>query len=178
MWTGKRGFFRVDDVFPVLFSKVNDVASRVEARVYTMYNSQEVAGLETPEDTVSPKLWNLLVDINTKLGMILEHLHLESEGLSKADNLPVNISASGLRFTSSVPFEHGDLIEIKMLLPANPAVGILTHGKVVRVAQMDDGAYETSLNFVGLGDEVRDIIIQYTLKRQREVVRRYRDQNA
>ena len=176
MWTGKRGFFRVDDVFPVAYRKVSDGDHLLESRVYTIYG-EESAGLGVPDETVSPRLWNLLVDMNTKLGMILEQLHLDSEGLTKADRITVNISASGIRFKSNVKFDAGDMVEVKMLLPTNPAAGILAYGRAVRVAEIVNGTYETSLHFVSLGDEVRDTIIHYTLKRQRDVVRRFREQD-
>jgi len=176
MWTGKRGFFRVDDVFPVLYRKVNAGEHLLESRIYTTYG-EETANLDVPDESVSPRLWSLLVDINTKLGLVLERLHLENEGLTKADSIAVNISASGLRFASTVPFNTGDVVEVKMLLPTNPAVGILVHGNAVRVATLGNNTYETSLHFVNLTNEVRDLIIQYTLRRQREIVRRYREQD-
>ncbi|NTW58562.1 MAG: PilZ domain-containing protein [Nitrospirae bacterium] len=177
VWTGKRGYFRVDDRFPVIHKKMNVGEALPESRIYGGYG-QEIAELETTDDTMNPRLWRMLVDINAKLGLILEHINVESEGLTKAERRAVNISASGIRFA----VEHddigmGDLIEIKMLLPTNPAVGIVAHGKAVRVEKPVAGTTIVSLNFIGLTEEVRDAIIQYTLKRQRDIVRRYREQD-
>jgi len=179
VWTGKRGYFRVDDVFPVMYRSVAAGQARADSRIYSGFGA-DVADLELTDETISPRLWKMLADINTKLGLILEHLHLENEGLNKAESMPVNISASGLRFSMPRKTALGDVIEVKMLLPTNPAVGILCHGKVVRVDDAGKGAYATSLHFIDLIDDVRDVIIQYTLKRQREIVRRHReqDQNA
>lgn len=177
MWTGKRGYFRVDDVFPVIYRKVDPNAYRQESRIYSGYG-ENLPDMEPPDETVSPRLWSMLVDINTKLGLVLERLHLESEGLTKAESIPVNISASGIRFDTAGQYRSGDVVEVKLLLPTNPAVGILAHGSVVRVTPTSATTNELCLHFIDLVDEVRDIIIQYTLKRQRDIVRRYREQES
>jgi len=176
VWTGKRGYFRVDDRFPVIHKKMNAGEALPEARIYAGYG-QELTDLETTEDTVNPRLWRMLVDINAKLGLILEQLNIEGEGLVKAERIAVNISASGICFAVDHAVEMGGLIEVKMLLPTNPAVGIVAYGKVVRIEKPEAARPLVSLHFIDLTEEVRDVIIQYTLKRQRDIVRRYREQD-
>jgi hypothetical protein len=176
VWTGKRGYFRVDDTFPVIHKKVIAGEAQPESRIYAGYG-QEIADLETTDDTVNPRLWRMLVDINAKLGLILERLNIEGEGLTKAERIAVNISASGIRFAVDHAVEMSDLIEVKMLLPTNPAVGIIVYGKVVRIEKREAAGPVVSLHFIDLTEEVRDAIIQYTLKRQRDIVRRYREQD-
>jgi PilZ domain len=175
VWTGKRGYFRVDDRFPVIHKKVNAGETLPESRIYAGYG-QELTELETTDDTVNPRLWRMLVDINAKLGLILEQLSIEGEGLVKAERTAVNISASGICFAFDHAVEKGDLIEVKMLLPTNPAVGIVAYGKVVRIEKPEAAKPLVSLQFIDLTEEVRDAIIQYTLKRQRDIVRRHREQ--
>ena len=177
MWTGKRGFFRVDDIFPVMHRVVSGDAPRPESRIFSGFGIA-LDELDVPDESISPRIWKMLVDINAKLGLILERLNLESEGLTRAEGIPVNISASGIRFYLDHKLELGTVLELKMLLPVYPPVGILTYGVVVRVEDPDDGGYATSVSFADLVDEVRDVIIQYTLKRQREIIRRQRDQCA
>jgi hypothetical protein len=174
MWTGKRGFFRVDDAFPVLYKQVSHSAPLLESKIYSEY-TEDMTEENVPDERVNSRLWKLLNNMNDKLSLILERLHLENEGLTNAVSIPVNISASGIRFTFDQKPAVEDLFEIKMILPAYPPVGILAHGKVVRVEESDNGRYETSLHFISLSDDVRDVIIQYTLTRQREIVRRYRE---
>jgi len=176
VWTGKRGYFRVDDMFPVLHKKMNAGVVLPESRIYAGYG-QEIGDLETTDDTVNPRLWRMLVDINAKLGLILEQLNIEGEGLTKAERIAVNISASGIRFPVDAAVEMGDVMEIKMLLPTNPAVGIVAYGTVVRIENPQASGSVVSLHFIDLTEEVRDAIIQYTLKRQRDIVRRYREQD-
>jgi hypothetical protein len=177
LWSEKRGYFRVDDVFPVVSRKAGQDPLPLKSRVFPGY-SAEAPESSVPLDAVSPQLWRMLVDINTKLTLILQHLHLENEGLVRAEQRAVNISASGLRFTVNEAVEIGEVIEVKMLLPTSPPVGILTYGTVVRVNGLDGGQYEIGLHFSEMDDDVRDEIIQYTLKRQREVIRKRRQQRG
>lgn len=177
LWVAKRGYFRVDDVFPVLYRKVPDSSLRSDAKLFSAYDD-EMDDCDTHDDPVDPRLWKMLVTINARLGLILTRLNLESEGMVNAQNIPVNISATGLRFTVNLPYEVGDIMEIKMLLPAEPPVGIMTFANVTRVERLRDGGYYTSLNYLNMDEAVRDIIIQYTLKRQREIIRGRRKRGA
>ncbi len=173
LWTGKRGYFRVDDVFPVAHRKVDDNDLRRICRIFSGFGV-ETEEMEVPDETINPKLWKMLTDINAKLTMIIERQNLEKEGLSRVESRPVNISASGIRFALPNRFNIGDILELKMLLPVYPPMGVLVHGTVVRVEELDNGNFRISLNFDDLAEEVRDTIIQYTLKRQRELIRRER----
>lgn len=173
LWSENRSYFRVDDYFPVISRKVGDEAECAQSKIFSGY------GIETQDEafsdeTVNPRLWKMLVAINSKLQMILDRLQLESEGLANVKNKPVNLSASGIRFCVDEKVEVGDLLEIKMLLPKYPPTGILAYGKVVKVNEKGDGTHEVSLHFRNLDDEVRDEIIQYALKRQREIIKKER----
>jgi len=170
-----RGYFRVDDVFPVISRKVTEASPYRKSKVFPGY-SMEISYMDVSDGTINPQLWKMLVDINTKLGLILEHLQLESEGLIKAEDMPVNISASGIRFKMKEKVDIGDVIEIKMLLPTYPPVGILTYGNIVQVNDLGNGEYEVALYFSDMDDEVKDEIIQYALKRQREILRKNKQQ--
>jgi hypothetical protein len=177
MWTGKRGYFRVDDVFPVVWRKVDKNDLRRESKVFSGYGV-EIDELDVADESINPRLWKMLTDINAKLSAILDRLSLESEGLSSAESIPVNISASGIRFTTTRKVEVGDVLELKMLLPVYPPVGVLANGTVMRVTELENGSFGTSLHFVDLADEARDLIIQYALKRQRELMRRQREREG
>jgi len=172
MWTGERGYFRVDDVFPFTWRKITEGEPYRESCIFSGYGMDAV-DLELPDDGASPRLWKMLLDINAKLDVVIRHLHLESEGLIRARGVPVNLSASGLRFRLDSRSSIGDDLEVKMLLPSYPPVGVLVIGRVVRIDDLAAG-FDISLHFIDLTDEVREVIIQYTLKRQREILRRQR----
>ena len=174
LWCDRREFFRVDDVFPVDCRKVKDAGAAKRPKLVAGFGS-ETGTLELPEDAVHPRLWNMLVDINTKLGMILERLDLHKEGFVQIENRRVNLSATGLKVITPEKAEVGDNLEIKMLLPTYPPIGILTFGRVVRVDKADNDEYELALHFDEMDEDIREEIIQYTLKRQRELIRAQRE---
>jgi hypothetical protein len=177
VWSEKREYFRVDDIFPLITKKVRSNFTCRKSRIFSGF-SQEVHAMDLPDDSIHPQLWKMLVDISAKLSLVLERLLLESEGMTKAENKKVNVSAAGIRFSTEEKIEVGDVIEVKMLLPACPPVGILTYGDVTRVLDLGNGEYEVALQFTDMDDEVRDELIQYALKRQREIIRKQREQRG
>ena len=68
------------------------------------------------------------------------------------------------------------MVEVKMLLPMIPPMGIMVYGHVVRVSQADGDGHEVAIHFSDISEEVRDEIIRYALSRQREVLRSRRQQ--
>lgn len=177
LWEKSRQYFRVDDAFPVKIRKVKDTEPETarRSRIFLGYPvEREEAQVEAPDETISPKLWKLLTDISTKLSLILEKLQFDEEGFIKTAVRQVNISASGIKFRVDEKVEVGDTVEIKMLLPTCPPTGIITYGNVVRSKDIGNGQYEVALHFTNIEDEVRDEIFHYTLKRQRELIRKQR----
>jgi hypothetical protein len=177
VWSEKREYFRVDDIFPLITKKLRGNFACRKSRIFSGF-SQEVHVMDLPDDSIHPQLWKMLVDISAKLSLVLERLLLESEGMTRAENKKVNVSAAGIRFTTEEKIELGDVVEVKMLLPACPPVGILTYGDVTRVLDLGKGEYEVALQFTDMDDEVRDELIQYALKRQREIIRKQREQRG
>lgn len=175
LWSDRREYFRVDDVFPVACKKVRAETSVKKSKMISGYADQS-AELAMPEEFAHPQFWKMLHDINVKLNLILERLNLQGEGFLEAEDRRVNLSATGLKVMTEEKADMGDNIEIKMLLPTYPPTGILAHGRVVRVEDKGNGKYELSLHFVDMGEDVRDEIIQYALNRQREIIRTQRQQ--
>ncbi len=174
LWSENRSYFRVDDYFPVVSRKIGEEAECAASKIFSGYGI-EIQDEAFSDETVNPRLWKMLVAINSKVQMILDKLQFESEGLTHVKNRRVNLSASGIRFGMDERVEVGDLLEIKMLLPTYPPTGILAYGKVVKVIDREDGTHEVSLHFHNMDDDVRDEIIQYALKRQREIIKKERE---
>jgi hypothetical protein len=175
-WKEKRSYFRVDDVFPVEAKRIQAGAPHVKSKIFRGYDA-ETPEIALPDEAINPNLWQMLVDINAKLTVILDSLRFESEGFKKSEEKTVNLSASGIRFTIDEKVMAGDKLEIKMLLPTGPPIGILTHGNVVRVNEIGNDQYEVSLHFSDMDEEVREEIIRYAINRQREIIRKDRQQN-
>lgn len=170
-WTGRREYFRVSDVFPLSARIIADEQTSRKSSIFPWY-SMQIPNADEIDETINPRLWKMLTEINTKLNMILTHIEGKPEEFGSIKRRAVNISACGVRFTADERYEAGSLLELKLILPLDPPVGIVTYGSVVRVEEQKPGIYETAVHFIDLEPDVEDIIIQYTLKRQRELIRR------
>ena len=172
----KRSYFRVDDAFPVEAKRLDSDVPYKKSKIFRGYDV-ETPDLDLPDETINPRLWQMIVDINAKLTMILDRLQFESEGFKKSEEKMVNLSASGIRFRMDEKVMPGDKLEIKMLLPTGPPIGIITYGNVVRVNEIENGQHEVSLHFSDMDEEVREEIIRYAINRQRETIRKERQKN-
>jgi len=170
--TDKQEYFRVDDFFPVVARKVEKNLLDTKASM-TVTFSKEAIDRSPPDETIHPKLWDLLVSLDEKLNLILDRLNLEPEPV-EAEPQQVNISASGIRFMIKDKVEQGDMLEVKMLLPTTPMVSIVAYGQVVSSECLGSAGYVVAVQFVNMDSEVRDRLIQYTLNRQREIIRKQR----
>lgn len=173
IWSNSRESFRVDDVVPMVVRKVNENEQLNVSRSIPFYDAG-VLQAESPDMDINPKLWQMLVNIHAMLGMVLERLDLETAGFLQAEKKRVNMSATGLRFQTRERYAVGDKLEIKLLLPARPPIGMLVYGSIIRVDDMGGGENEIALRFYDISDDLRDEIIQYSLMRQREIIRNSR----
>jgi len=173
-FANSREYFRVEDVVPIIVRKVGAGEAVRPSRAFPFHDSGLLDTGEGPGEDVNPRLWKMLVNIHSMLGMVLERLDLESEGFLHAEKKQVNMSATGMAFRAKERYAPGDILEVKMLLPAHPPFGVLVCGTVVRAEDAGDGETEIALRFNGIDEELRDEIIQYTLVRQREIIRKSR----
>lgn len=116
-----------------------------------------------------------LVDLDHKLNLIILHLSLQNKGQTIIPELrEVNISASGLRFDAEKELAIGDIIKSRLILPTYPFMYLTLLSEVVRINKLENGKYETGVRFLDLSNKVRDKIVSYLFKRQRETIRKGR----
>jgi hypothetical protein len=183
----KRDYFRVDDVISVVANPVHLMNEREKENIKTAASSQIFPLFDTGESSEvyekeifsdsqgNKKLYDMMNEIKTKLDFLINHLMIEKEGLFSTEKKPVNISASGIRFMVAYPAKEKDIIELKLLLPTYPPVAVFAYGEVKRVKALDDQTYEIALEYLNMGESVRNEIIQYTLNHQRETIKRLRE---
>jgi len=188
--TGKdeqRSYFRVDDILSVVVNPVHIDKEKMEefresivsSKAFSLVNvaesSEHIVEEISPDVQENNKLYSMVAEIKTKLDFIINHFILEKEGFDQSDKKFVNISASGIRFTVDYPVSINDIMEIKLLLPAYPPVVVFAYGEVKRVDALDENTYEVALEYINMGDSVRNEIIQYTLTHQRETIRKLKE---
>jgi hypothetical protein len=172
----RREYFRVKDVLPIIVQKIGDMAgkkSRVLSGYYSGLGTSRSAE-DPPDGIVSPRLWKVLCDINSKLDLILDKLSGKTEETSNALVKEVSLSASGLNYNTEDELSLGDLMEVKIFLPLHPPVWVVIYGNVTRISETNTKEREVAIHFNEVEDEVRDTLSYYTIKRQREIIMKQR----
>lgn len=174
-WVEKREYFRVDDIFPAEAKKVGSGAAYKKPKIIEFSTEAPAADVPYKQDH---HLIKMLATINAKLDLILTKFQIQEEGFARIESRDVNLSACGIKFKIKESLDVGDIVEIKMLLPTHPPSGVIAYGKVVRVIAFDEGEYEVAVNFTEIDDDAKEEIIQYTLNRQKEIIRKQRQQRG
>jgi hypothetical protein len=173
----RRRYFRVDDVLPVVIKRIREDIASTKAKICPGFFPGFgflAAHEKTPDADTNPHVWEMLVEINNKLSLILEKLSFESEGLTRAESRQVSLSAAGISIKSRETYDIGTPLEVQMLIKTTSASWVVVYGEVARVEELGQGEYEIAISFFDMDDEVRDMINYYTLKCQREIIRRQR----
>jgi hypothetical protein len=171
--------FRVEDVLLIALKKIEDI-SCTKARLYSgFYSGIGLSVLEEdmPDEAINPRLWKKLISIEAKLNLILEKLIQNSDGFNQAQNRQLSLSEEDIRILTPDFFAVGDFVEIKMLLPVNTPVWIILYGRVSQARSITSEQNEIWIQFSEMADDVKQIIGYYLLNRQREIVRKLRQQS-
>ncbi|HUH65764.1 MAG TPA: PilZ domain-containing protein [Syntrophales bacterium] len=108
--------------------------------------------------------------LNAKLDSIISALSVEREGFGSLTYRALNISAAGMGFKSKEKYDKGVFLEMKILLYMYPHVALYLYGDVIKSSERDGDDFFTSIKFVGLTDDIRDEIIKFVFRRQREIL--------
>ena len=180
----RRRHFRVDDVISVVANPIHVDEKKSEefakaintSRAFSLMESPNVNAVEDesvlPKDPDNKKLYEMMIELKSKVDFIINQFMLEKEGLNEPERKFVNISASGIRFTVDYAIKEGEIMDIKLLLPTYPPVAVFAYGKVKRVVPLEDGKYDIALEYLNMSDSVKNEIIQYAFAQQRESIRR------
>jgi hypothetical protein len=166
-----REFSRVDAVVPL------------EVRLISPEERQNIRSFiageaSLPEYQIPPEVDDIVLAewlkmINAKLDAIISALADQNEKVPIISQKLVNISGGGLSFDSAEKYESGDLLEMKIMLPITPVYTLYIYGEVVDV-RAKDNQYHTAVKFVTLDDEIRDHIVKFVFKTQRDFLRKKR----
>jgi hypothetical protein len=172
----RREYFRVKDVLPTIAQRIEGMAGKKSRVLSGYFSGLSVShSVETPPDgTISPGLWKVLCDINSKVDLILDKLFGKTEETASAEVKEVSLSASGMSFPTQNEVALGDLMEVKIFLPLHPPVWVVVYGNVTRISEINDQEREVAIHFNEVEDEVRDTLSFYTIRRQREIIMKQR----
>ncbi len=177
-----------------------DISFKVKFRVMTPEEYETVKGIDgqvlspgkesgidisdtykrATELTPNPYMIDFLLCMDEKLDQIMAILYkagrVDKEPYSLG--IGVNIGGAGMKIIADKPVEHGQIIHTSFVMSRLPFVFIDVFGEVIRVKPVDkDGkaAYSLGIKFLNLNLDDRDRIIACVFQRQREIIRKRKD---
>jgi len=169
--TNRREYSRVFAYIPLSSRKVLP-EERAVVRARLAGDSILPGGNVVPE-LADRLLFEWLKMLNTKMDSIIRMLTIQSEGFQSLPSKAVQISGSGLSFSSAEPLQPGDFLEIKMILTVSHPTALFACAEVVKVERQTSG-YVVSATFVKMDDYIRDEIVRFVFEREREILREKR----
>lgn len=151
----KRLFRRVDVLIPFGFRPVG--RGGVRSIVHT-----EGELFQVSDDPVRAALDR----IERKVDRLLARLE-SGEHTPAMQPQRINLSGSGVRFSSEDPLEEGQYLDLALVLPGESPVSIRAVGEVVRqrlLARPSGAVYEIAVTFSDLAAADREAIIRYTFQ--------------
>jgi hypothetical protein len=166
-----REFSRVDAVIPL---DVRLVPPEEQQNIKSLF----VGETTLPEYQVPPEVEDIVLSewlkmLNSKLDAILASIASRDEGVPIISQKKVNISGGGLSFDTKEKFNAGDVLEMKIMLPISPGSILYAYGEVVDV-RIAGNYYHTAVKYISIDDEIRDEIVKFVFKTQRDILRKKR----
>jgi len=166
-----REFSRIDAVIPF---EIRLISPDVQQNIRSF-----IAGeASLPEYQIPPEVDDIVLAewlkmMNAKLDAIISTLADQNEKVPNISQKLVNISGGGLSFDAAEEYQSGDILELKIMLPITPVYTLYIYAEVVDV-RARDGQYHTGVKFINIDDEIRDHIVKFVFKTQRDILRKKR----
>lgn len=148
-----------------------------------LYKSQIFTGeeLDLTAEHTSAEILNEIRTLNKKIDFIINHLiKPDDKNILDEEQSEVNLSGSGIKFISSDNLKKGDFLKMKLVLPLSTGIVIDFIAEVLRVikpavnTESNDPEFsEIAVKYVAINEDDREMIIRYTFKRQRELLRAF-----
>ncbi len=135
--------------------------------------SQESRSLLRRFERESPDIAECLRIIERKIDLIGRVFMSRESDLAECPPQEVNLSASGLSFATDQTYEPGQVLEIKMVLLPN-MIGVIAYGRVIYCRRNSTPAgppYRLAVDFIGLCDQDRELLIRQVIRRQSQLLR-------
>ncbi|MEE9275465.1 MAG: PilZ domain-containing protein [bacterium] len=186
-----RGHARVPVSFPMKFMPVSKEEFRELAAEFNSKPTRErpegvqaVAEQPSPspgQETVADSIMAALERIEEKLDRLLDPSYTkgaEARETTYESGHCLDLSGSGLRFTSNWPLSDGWYVKVVIQTPEPHPVIVVALARVVRSRKGEgSNVYQTAALFEAIHEEDREHIIAYIFQRQRELAQLRRQEN-
>lgn len=130
------------------------------------------------EEGVNPQVIELILWLDWKMNYLFKALTQSKDAeVFPYQAVIIDLSASGMRFSTEREVKAKSIIEFEFILPVLPFREISLVGEVVRCVRSDkefSRDYEVSIEFRQIKDPDREHIIRYVVKRQLQLQREER----
>jgi hypothetical protein len=182
--TNRRSHFRVEILIPVRWRVLNKKETEmVEKGLGQSLFRKD--GLPNPIDElleqVTPgsneeQIFRSLQLLNNKLDFIIEQILSESvESMPGRDDL-IEISASGLKFSTREKVDVGEFLKMSLFMPGTIQYQIELVARTLRVEAYDNGSI-IAARIIHIDDDARDSIVKTVFQKQRLDIRRIKTDN-
>jgi hypothetical protein len=172
----ERDFSRVDALVPFEFGLVPEedkLSIRCHISTSPLIISESMPELE------DEGLCTWLKILNSKIDTILEYIIFQKEGFLALKMRPLNISGSGMSFTSDQGYNIGDILEVKMMMNSFHPVALYLYGKVVKTEDTgSDPKFNTAIRFIEIDDDITNLIVRFVFEMQRGQLRKRKEIQA
>ncbi|MCW8826125.1 MAG: PilZ domain-containing protein [Gammaproteobacteria bacterium] len=116
-----------------------------------------------------PDISQFLALLDKKINILTRIVSMEQIGIDVEPNMRVNMSSSGLAFSSDVAYSPGRILSIHMVL--FPAYVTVTCQAKVVYCRAEGSRLRIALDFVDLDASERELLIRYMIEKQSEQLR-------
>jgi len=177
----RRKFFRVKTLFPATWRMLNqeEIALINKGEGHRLLKTTDLPNpIDELIDRSSPgseeeQLYKSLQFINRKLDFIIDQILSVSVDSLPEKNDVIEISASGLKFTSQKPLQSNDYVKMDVIMPGTFQYLIEFIAQVVRIEEKGPG-FLVAAKIVEIDESAQDAIIQVVFQKQRKDIREQR----
>jgi len=172
--------FRIDDVIPVSDKKLTvqefdlcknkvGIRSRQNSMLQQMVGRDIFANAEN--EGANSEMTQALEALDAKLNYLIGVNMLNDASHSDMQERPVNLSLTGMSFTTNQAYQVGDSTHINLMLPSFPPSILELVGAIVRVSSQDEQHWKIGVKFYFRSDDEEDTVAKYVYRRHRETIR-------
>ena len=178
----RRGHFRVEIVMPVKWHTLNEEEIEIVKKgLGSKLFRQE--GLPSPIDefleqatsgSKDEQLYRSLQLLNNKLDFIIDQLISKSDDVTPDQDNLIELSASGLKFTTRIKINTGSFLKMSLIVPGTVQYRLELIAEVLRVKELDN-RFIIAAKIIFIDDDARDSIIKMVFQKQRMDIRRVKE---
>ena len=185
----RRRFFRIEDLIHLAFrvideNELNFKADMLDKGLVDQFMitsclatiTADMASTLRKIEVVEPDVAAYLKSLDRKIDLIGRTFLTEEVQTDDHEAEAVNLSASGIAFSTKEALPIDANVELKMMLMPSFA-GVLTYGKVIgnEIVEDETGRRNmTRIDFTHMREEDRDLLIRHVIRKQGDMLRERR----